>query len=92
MPLARAQGPPKAGCPMRVTASAASVQRKGFLKCSSVLDFQFWGSTMIELRNLRIVEEKLLEPCMLNQLQTAERLEISERYLRELDEISPPRA
>jgi hypothetical protein len=46
---------------------------------------------MLELKNLTIVEEKWLEPCTLNQLQTAERLEISERYLRELDEFCPPR-
>ena len=46
---------------------------------------------MLALKNLTIVEEKWLEPCTLNQLQTAERLEISERYLRELDEFCPPR-
>jgi hypothetical protein len=46
---------------------------------------------MIELKNLKIVEDGWLEPCTLNQMQTAERLEISERYLRELDEYFPPR-
>lgn len=46
---------------------------------------------MLELRNLRIVDEKWCEPCTLNQQQASARLEITERYLRELDQYFPPR-
>jgi hypothetical protein len=46
---------------------------------------------MLELKNLNVVAENFMEPCTLNQLRTAERLEITERYLRELDQFFPPR-
>jgi hypothetical protein len=46
---------------------------------------------MLELRNLRIVNEEWFKPCTLDQRETAERLDITDRYLRELDEHCPPR-
>ena len=46
---------------------------------------------MLDLRNLKVVDEKWWDICTLNQRQTAERLEITERYLRDLDKYYPPR-
>lgn len=46
---------------------------------------------MLDLRNLTVVEEKWLYPCTLDQKDAAERLGISDRYLRELEEYYPPR-
>ena len=46
---------------------------------------------MLDLRNLTIVNEEWFKCCTLDQKKTAERLGISDRYLRELDEHCPPR-
>ena|ERR1700693_5713458 len=46
---------------------------------------------MLELKNLSIVNGEWFKPCVLGQRETAERLDISDRYLRELDEHFPPR-
>jgi hypothetical protein len=46
---------------------------------------------MLELKNLRLVDTKWLEPCTLNQQEVAQRLDITERYLRELEGYWPPR-
>jgi hypothetical protein len=46
---------------------------------------------MLELENLTVVDTKWLHPCTLNQQQVAERLDVSERYLRELEAYWPPR-
>jgi hypothetical protein len=47
---------------------------------------------MLSLANLKVVESDWLKSCTLNQKEAAARLEITERYLRELDEYYPPRA
>lgn len=46
---------------------------------------------MIQLENLKMVNESWLRPSTLSQEEAARRLEISEKYLRDLDEFGPPR-
>jgi hypothetical protein len=46
---------------------------------------------MFNLKHLKIVNRDWLEECTLNQKQVATRLEITERYLRDLDQYYPPR-